>query len=493
RSKRRDGFHSPSPTLSLTPPSHVLLSMTSTVGILPDLVGQTINDGFIDLHLSRELGTGTYGAVYHATDTDSGASYAVKCLGPLVEGTEHGLPVDEAELAFHARCSAHSNVTTLHRRFTHSGFLFALLELSAGGTLYDAMQAGVFSGADKEAKVRALMLDLIDAVRWCHERGVVHRDLKPTNILCDAAGSNVRIADFGVAVDATGLVQSTGGTVAYMTPESLLSQPHDASMSDLWALSLVFLFVIGNGLSPWSRAHQSDKGFHMFLNNGMYLRSLFPISDSLNNLLERCFQPSLPMIRPTLLQMRTEVAGMKRLFRNDDGDDEDDGFIVVARPRQRVFSTPLHSLLHAPSQHSAALSATFDSSSFRVSHQRTLDVLATLNALMPQVRALSVDPAPSASASGSSTATAYLSAHSSSSATGSASTSASSAMFNPKWHSAFKLSFKGARPSDAGRAQTTVKVTIETNPPQPDRLRDRMKRALRKLIPRIRPFPRQRV
>jgi serine/threonine protein kinase len=115
-------------------------------------------------------------------------------------------------------CSPHPSIATLHDRFCHHGFLFIVLELSAGGHLFDAIDAGVFRQND--TLVRHVFIELIDTVRFCHEKGVYHRDLKPENILCSADGGDIRIADFGLAMDTSLPSSSAGGSFSYMSPGS---------------------------------------------------------------------------------------------------------------------------------------------------------------------------------------------------------------------------------------------------------------------------------
>ncbi|KAJ7772259.1 kinase-like domain-containing protein [Mycena metata] len=279
----------------------------------PDFTGLLVDEG--RFYLTEILGEGNYGVVYKALDTTTNPTsptfYAIKCLGLAVPNTNQGHTQDEREIKLHALCSSHPNVVTLHHRFCHEGRLFIALELSAGGHLFDAISLSVFRQNDE--LVRAVFLQLVDAVRFCHERGVYHRDLKPENILCGAGGEGVRVADFGLATERGHPSRSAGGSYAYMTPESLTpGAAHDPRQSDIWALGIVLLNMM-SGLYPWRKALDTDAGFEAFLTDDNYLRRVFPISDPLNDLLERCFRP-VANKRPTLIQLRTEIIAMERLF-----------------------------------------------------------------------------------------------------------------------------------------------------------------------------------
>ncbi|KAJ7695431.1 kinase-like domain-containing protein, partial [Mycena rosella] len=153
---------------------------------------------------------------------------------------------------------------------------------------------------------------LVDAVRYCYQRGIHHRDLKPDNILSSADGTDIRIADFGTAVDDDLPSSSAGGTRTYMTPD--MTHPaltYEPFQSDVWACCITSLNM-RSGSFPWRKAVSSDDGWNAFITDDNYLRSKFPISDPLNDLFERCFRPVVST-RPTLLQLRFEIANMQDL------------------------------------------------------------------------------------------------------------------------------------------------------------------------------------
>ncbi|KAJ7432907.1 kinase-like domain-containing protein [Mycena galericulata] len=275
---------------------------------LPNLTGHLVDDG--RLRLLEVLGAGSYGVVYKALDTTSPPEhpihYAVKCLGS-------GSRFDEREIALHTACSSHPSIITLHRQFYTQGYLCIVLELAACD-LWAAMDEGAFH--KNNALVKEVFIQLLDAVRFCHQRAIHHRDLKPENILCRPDGSNIRIADFGMALDDDLPCSSAGGTTAYMTPESLTlgrRGTYEPAQSDVWACCIILLNMMSCAF-PWRKAVNADPGWNAFLTDEHYLRREFPISDALNELLERCFRP-VPHTRPSLLQLRLEINKMKDLFK----------------------------------------------------------------------------------------------------------------------------------------------------------------------------------
>ncbi|KAJ7434744.1 kinase-like domain-containing protein [Mycena galericulata] len=275
---------------------------------LPNLTGHLVDEG--RLRLLEMLGAGSYGVVYKALDTTSPPEnpihYAVKCLGS-------GSHFDEREIELHMACSSHPSIITLHRQFYTQGYLCIVLELAACD-LWAAIDEGAFH--NNNALVKEVFIQLLDTVRFCHQRGIHHRDHKPENILCRPDGSNIRIADFGMALDDDLPCSSAGGTTAYMTPESLTlgrRGTYEPAQSDVWACCVILLNMMSAGF-PWRKAVDADPGWHAFLTDEHYLRRKFPISDALDELLERCFRP-IPHTRPSLLQLRLEISKMKDLFK----------------------------------------------------------------------------------------------------------------------------------------------------------------------------------
>ncbi|KAJ7683770.1 kinase-like domain-containing protein, partial [Mycena rosella] len=268
---------------------------------LPILTGRLVDEG--RLRLLEILGSGSYGVVYKALDAssppDAPVYYAVKCLG-------FGTRADQREIDLHTLCSSHPSVVTFHRHFYAHGCLCVVLELSAGG-LWTAIENGAFE--NKNAFVKETFLQLVDAVHFCHERGVHHRDLKPENILCGADGKDIRIADFGLAVDDVLPCFLAAGTPSYMPPEaftlSRTSPTYEGYQSDIWALGIVFINMICGGF-PWLKAARPDPGWQSFLASPTYISRNCPISPQLNDLLRRCFNP-IPTSRPSLLELRSEI------------------------------------------------------------------------------------------------------------------------------------------------------------------------------------------
>jgi len=205
----------------------------------------------------RALGAGATSQVYVAEDTLLGHQVALKLLafghsafghpggGNAGGGDDqaYGRFSREAEAAGRLR---HPNIVALYDADPAAGLF--VWELMSGGTLADRLQDGV---PLSPGAVRRLALDLLSALGAAHEQGIVHRDVKPANVLFDAAG-NAKLSDFGVAHLADfGQTQTGGlmGTVAYMAPEQI-SGGRIGPAADLYALA-VTLFQALTGRLPF--------------------------------------------------------------------------------------------------------------------------------------------------------------------------------------------------------------------------------------------------
>jgi len=196
----------------------------------------------------RALGAGATSQVYVAEDTLLGHPVALKLLafgasGAGADGQAYARFSREAEAAGRLR---HPNIVALYDADPAAGLF--VWELMTGGTLAEQLQDGGRLGA---AVVRRLALDLLAALSAAHDQGIVHRDVKPANILFDAAG-NAKLSDFGVAHLADfGQTQTGGllGTVAYMAPEQI-SGGRIGPGADLYALAAT-LFQALTGRLPF--------------------------------------------------------------------------------------------------------------------------------------------------------------------------------------------------------------------------------------------------
>ena len=162
----------------------------------------------------RELGRGAQGRVLLAEDTLLARQVAIKTLRAGRDGKRAASLIAEARTISQL---SHPNIVTLFDVFEDNGSHCVVLEYVEGRTLEQMLHA---EGRMEPKRAIAIAVQTLQGLAFAHERGIVQRDIKPGNILIDAAGS-ARIMDFGIAA-AVGYAdaQATWGTPRYMAPES---------------------------------------------------------------------------------------------------------------------------------------------------------------------------------------------------------------------------------------------------------------------------------
>jgi CheY-like chemotaxis protein len=187
----------------------------------------------------RALGAGGMGAVYLAHDRELGEDVAIKTLHAELIGTDETATERLKAEARLARRISHRNVVRTHDFGVCDGVCYVTMEFVEGMTVRQLLET---RGRLAVASVLALGSQLAEALDVAHQQGVVHRDIKPQNLLLDAQGV-LKVMDFGVArlVERTTVLTQAGmvvGTPAYMSPEQLLAEEVDGR-SDLYAAGVV--------------------------------------------------------------------------------------------------------------------------------------------------------------------------------------------------------------------------------------------------------------
>lgn len=182
------------------------------------------------------IGRGGMGDVFRGRDVRLGRDIAIKCLRSDVAGdpSTMGRFVEEARSA--ARLS-HPSIVTVYDSGEWNGVPFLIMECLPGRTLADELSGDALS----PSAVRSIAGDLADALAAAHGLGIVHRDVKPSNVLLTAEG-RPKLADFGIAKSSESMDHTqTGliiGTPAYLAPERLEGLPATAE-SDVYALGVI--------------------------------------------------------------------------------------------------------------------------------------------------------------------------------------------------------------------------------------------------------------
>lgn len=197
--------------------------------------------------LVEVVGRGGMGEVWAGRDLRLGRSVAVKLLSPAV-ASQAGVRERFQEEARSAARLNHPNVVLVLDSGEHEGTPFLVMELLSGRTLADEVASGPL---DPE-RVRRVGMDVLAALAASHRAGVLHRDIKPGNVLLTADGM-AKVGDFGIAKSAEGLHLTDAGmivgTAAYLAPERIAGHPA-TPQSDLYAVGVV-LYEALTGTKPF--------------------------------------------------------------------------------------------------------------------------------------------------------------------------------------------------------------------------------------------------
>ena len=178
----------------------------------------SVGEEVAGLRIEGKLGQGGMGAVYRALDLASGATVAVKTLAASADPEERVRFEREAQAQ--AAVDGHPNVIRVHRAGVAGGRAFLVMELAGGGDLMARIARGPM--ALREAAL--LLRDLARGLSHVHAQGVLHRDLKPGNVVFDERGTP-KLADFGLArAEGAETLTQTGtvlGTPSHMAPEQV--------------------------------------------------------------------------------------------------------------------------------------------------------------------------------------------------------------------------------------------------------------------------------
>ena len=216
-------------------------------------------DAYDELNIKTEelIGRGGYGTVYRGTHLCTGERLAIKEMQMQLDccggATLIGSFIDELRLLQrldHPRIVKLRGHVISHARGTASLYL----EYMAGGSLFGIVQQ---HRRVYEMMIRRTMRDALEGLSYLHSMGVVHRDIKPHNLLLDAAG-RVKVADFGACKDIhdkfSAATRDIVGTPHYMSPEAINGRLTKAS--DIWSVGATVCHL-ASGIPPW--LHEGPK------------------------------------------------------------------------------------------------------------------------------------------------------------------------------------------------------------------------------------------
>ncbi|XP_039980468.1 MAP/microtubule affinity-regulating kinase 3-like isoform X3 [Xiphias gladius] len=244
--------------------------------------------------LLKTIGKGNFAKVKLARHILTGREVAIK----IIDKTQLN-PTSLQKLFREVRIMKilnHPNIVKLFEVIETEKTLYLVMEYASGGEVFDYLVA---HGRMKEKEARAKFRQIVSAVQYCHQKRIVHRDLKAENLLLDA-DMNIKIADFGFSNEFTvgGKLDTFCGSPPYAAPELFQGKKYDGPEVDVWSLGVI-LYTLVSGSLPFDG--QNLKELRERVLRGKY-RIPFYMSTDCENLLKR-FLVLNPGKRGTLEQI----------------------------------------------------------------------------------------------------------------------------------------------------------------------------------------------
>ncbi|AET40447.1 putative serine/threonine protein kinase SKS1 Ecym_6044 [Eremothecium cymbalariae DBVPG len=315
-----------------------------------------------NFRITRQLGSGSYGLVFHAVDMLTDQEYAIKAVmrqqqpGMGAVSLNTAVPIETGvkkttilqtqlyqffksfksriflptvdiesirtltreqlentphyrELVMHLTVHSHNNVVTIHQALESSLATFIVMDYYPRDLFTSIVNIHHFN--NDGLLVKKVFLQLCAVVLHCHRMGVYHCDIKPENILLDS-DDNVHLCDFGLSVSASELPSKVCvGSSYYMAPERVLcsepSQQFPMAAGDIWSIGIILINLVCTR-NPWLKADITfDTTFYYFVKEPLVLKKILPISEDLYDILISVLHMD-PKRRPQLPELMEAVA-----------------------------------------------------------------------------------------------------------------------------------------------------------------------------------------
>jgi hypothetical protein len=217
-----------------------------------NLIGQTIGGCVIEALTGR----GGMARVYRARQKHLDRVVALKVLDPALATDQGYVNRFLREMRILARLS-HPNIVTVYDGGQEKGHLYIVMEHIDGQTLSQMLQQ---RGPLPVDRARDVVLSICGALGYAHKQGLVHRDVKPANVMIDKHTGAVKVMDFGIALDQSGVRETVlgavMGTYEYMAPEQVEGRGDIDARADIYALGLMFYELL-TGTTPYKELPNS--------------------------------------------------------------------------------------------------------------------------------------------------------------------------------------------------------------------------------------------
>lgn len=296
-----------------------------------DQLANRLADGIgPNYRLGPELGRGGMGVVYRATDTRLQRDVAIKVLPPELSFRDDLRErfLRESRLAGGL---SHPHIVPIHDIGEGNGLVWYVMSYVDGESVRARVER---DGPLTSAQTRRIIREVAWALSYAHARGIIHRDIKPDNILIERGTGRALVTDFGIAKIAEGDPTASGttpgmvlGSLMYMAPEQATGEPDIDQRADIYSLGLCGYFMLG-GRPPFERATIVTVAARIATGRTPSWDALEASVDPLlRDLLERCTNPSpdgrwdhaeqiLDALGPQAVAPRPMPAQIRRLVRD---------------------------------------------------------------------------------------------------------------------------------------------------------------------------------
>ena len=232
--------------------------------------------------IGRSIGHGAFGKVNIALHVLSGHIVAIKSFNKI----KKTFPMNKIlyEIKLLKKLRSHKNIIKYFEHFENEKHFFIVMENICGGNLLNAInKMSKFS----ESMAKNIFKQLIETIKYLHSIGIVHRDIKPDNILLDL-DNTIKLCDFGVSkeVKEGQLLTDSCGTPAFVAPEILKDSPYNPYMTDIWSSGVV-LYAMITGFFPFRGVNETE--LHKNILSGAFPK-LKDVSNELKDLLNKILE-----------------------------------------------------------------------------------------------------------------------------------------------------------------------------------------------------------
>ena len=232
--------------------------------------------------IGRNIGHGAFGKVNIALHVLSGHIVAIKSFNKI----KKSFPLNRIyyEIKLLKKLRNHKNIIKYFEHFETEKYFCIVMENISGGNLLNAInKMSKFS----EPMAKNIFKQLILTIKYLHNMGIVHRDIKPDNILLEL-DNTIKLCDFGVSkqIKKGQLLTDSCGTPAFIAPEILKDEPYDPYITDIWSSGVV-LYIIVSGFFPFRGVNEAELRKNILEGN---YPQLFDISENLKDLINKMLE-----------------------------------------------------------------------------------------------------------------------------------------------------------------------------------------------------------